>query len=105
MIAAMIDGVWLRAALSNWTEADSESARALLATFVDFQLKPQNAPVLAPPASFAQQRARDGGVVVSINPATGHELARLPVAGAAEVDAAVARAQEAQRTWAQRTGA
>ena len=105
MIAAMIDGVWLRAALSNWTEADSESARAMLATFVDFRLKPQNAPVLAPPASFAQQRARDGGVVVSINPATGHELARLPVAGAAEVDAAVARAQEAQRTWAQRTGA
>src|SRR5271154_5308560 len=85
MIAAMIDGVWLRAALSNWTEADSESARAMLATFVDFRLKPQNAPVLAPPASFAQQRARDGGVVVSINPATGHELARLPVAGAAEV--------------------
>ncbi|MGH8268543.1 MAG: transcriptional regulator BetI, partial [Steroidobacteraceae bacterium] len=28
MIAAMIDGVWLRAALSRWQEADSESARA-----------------------------------------------------------------------------
>jgi betaine-aldehyde dehydrogenase len=27
MIAAMIDGVWLRAALSGWREADSESAR------------------------------------------------------------------------------
>jgi betaine-aldehyde dehydrogenase len=105
MIAAMIDGVWLRAALSNWTEADSESARAMLATFVDFRLKPQNAPVLAPPASFAQQRARDSGVVVSINPATGAELARLPAAGAAEVDAAVARALEAQRAWGQRTGA
>jgi betaine-aldehyde dehydrogenase len=105
MIAAMIDGVWLRAALSNWTEADSESARAMLATFVDFRLKPQNAPVLAPPANFAQQRARDSGVVVSINPATGAELARLPAAGAAEVDAAVARAQEAQRAWAMRTGA
>jgi len=105
MIAAMIDGVWLRAALSNWTEADSESARAMLATFVDFRLKPQNAPVLAPPASFAQQRARDSGVVVSINPATGAELARLPTAGAAEIDAAVARAKEAQRAWAQRTGA
>jgi betaine-aldehyde dehydrogenase len=105
MIAAMIDGVWLRAALSNWTEADSESARAMLATFVDFRLKPQNAPVLAPPASLAQQRARDSGVVVSINPATGQELARLPAAGAAEVDAAVARALEAQRAWSQRTGA
>ena len=35
MIAAMIDGVWLRAALSGWREADSESARALLTEFVD----------------------------------------------------------------------
>ena len=35
MIAAMIDGVWLRAALSDWEEADSESARALLTAFVD----------------------------------------------------------------------
>src|SRR5271154_5109662 len=39
MIAAMIDGVWLRAALSGWREADSESARALLAAFVDGRLK------------------------------------------------------------------
>src|SRR5215471_12921864 len=38
-IAAMIDGVWLRAALSNWEEADSESARALLTAFVDARLK------------------------------------------------------------------
>jgi betaine-aldehyde dehydrogenase len=35
MIAAMIDGVWLRAALSGWREADSERARALLTAFVD----------------------------------------------------------------------
>src|SRR3984885_9103631 len=39
MIAAMIDGVWLRAALSEWTEADSESARALLTAFVDDRLR------------------------------------------------------------------
>ncbi len=38
MIAAMIDGVWLRAALSGWREADSESARALLTQFVDGRL-------------------------------------------------------------------
>jgi betaine-aldehyde dehydrogenase len=107
MIAAMIDGVWLRAALSNWTEADSERARALLARFVDYQLRAHEAhetpvPAAAPgrargPADAAQQ-------IISINPATGQELARLPVAGAAEVDAAVARAQEAQRAWATRTG-
>jgi len=39
MIAAMIDGVWLRAALSGWREADSESARALLTEFVDGRLR------------------------------------------------------------------
>ena len=39
MIAAMIDGVWLRAALSGWREADSESARALLTAFVDGRLE------------------------------------------------------------------
>jgi betaine-aldehyde dehydrogenase len=39
MIAAMIDGVWLRAALSEWTEADSESARALLTAFVEGRLR------------------------------------------------------------------
>src|SRR4029434_8439449 len=39
MIAAMIDGVWLRAALSEWREADSEAARALLTTFVDGRLQ------------------------------------------------------------------
>src|SRR5205085_12694423 len=39
MIAAMIDGVWLRAALSEWQEADSEAARALLTAFVDGRIK------------------------------------------------------------------
>jgi betaine-aldehyde dehydrogenase len=38
MIAAMIDGVWLRAALSGWGEADSEGARGLLSEFVDGRL-------------------------------------------------------------------
>lgn len=102
MIAAMIDGVWLRAALSNWTEADSESARALLTTFVDFRLKPQSEPAPQPLAP-AGRTARE--TIVSINPATGRELARLPVAGPREVDAAVGRALEAQRAWAARTGA
>jgi len=39
MIAAMIDGVWLRAALSDWKEADSEAAQALLADFIDGRLQ------------------------------------------------------------------
>src|SRR5580698_2530202 len=53
MIAAMIDGVWLRAALSEWTEADSESARGLLTAFVDGHLS-QCAPATA--ASAAPRR-------------------------------------------------
>jgi betaine-aldehyde dehydrogenase len=40
----------------------------------------------------------------TINPATGEELACLPIAGASEVDAAVARAARAQREWAARSG-
>src|SRR5215831_21077046 len=39
MISAMIDGVWLRAALSEWQEADSESAQGLLTAFVEGRLR------------------------------------------------------------------
>lgn len=40
----------------------------------------------------------------TINPATGEVLARLPIADAAAVDAAVARATAAQRQWGALTG-
>ncbi len=40
----------------------------------------------------------------TINPATGEVLAKLPIAGKAEVDAAVAKAAAAQKEWAKRTG-
>ena len=103
MIAAMIDGVWLRAALSSWQEADSESARALLTAFVDDRLK-EYAPVALEPPS--KPRARGPvATITSINPATGAVLAEIRVDGPAEVDAAVARAQQAQRHWAAMTGA
>ncbi len=110
MIAAMIDGVWLRAALSGWREADSESARALLTQFVDGRLEAGRAvsdkaigeaggelveaPVPAPGERFA-----------SINPATGEVLAYVNVAGAAQVNAAVRAAQRGQTSWAAMTGA
>jgi betaine-aldehyde dehydrogenase len=103
MIAAMIDGVWLRATLSSWQEADSESARALLTAFVDGRLK-EYAPVPLEPAS----EPRAGGSatrITSINPATGALLAEIGVDGAAEVDRAVARAQDAQPHWAAMSGA
>ena len=105
IIAAMIDGVWLRAALSNWAEADSESARDLLTAFVDARLKESQRDVLgrevvpgAPPVI----RARDS--FATINPATGEVLATLKVTTASEIDAAVEAATRAQREWAARTG-
>src|SRR6202521_6385784 len=52
MMAAMIDGVWLRAALSGWREADSESARALLTAFVDGRLSQAAALSQSAPASI-----------------------------------------------------
>ena len=106
MIAAMIDGVWLRAALSEWQEADSESARALLTAFVEGRLKeltaraiPADERASRPPAVTAAATFR------VLNPANGELLAQLPIDGAAQIDAAVARAQAAQKAWAQLSGA
>jgi betaine-aldehyde dehydrogenase len=104
MIAAMIDGVWLRAALSGWREADSESARAMLTAFVDGRLSQSEravkAAVDAPPSSPAP-----GQRFASINPATGEILGQFTVSGAAQVNAAVAAAVQAQTIWAAMTGA
>ena len=112
MIAAMIDGVWLRAALSGWSEADSESSRALLTEFVDGRLH-AGMPVTAAgeePATAPEGRERAaspaaGERFASINPATGETLGYVRVAGASEVNAAVRDAQRAQVTWAAMTGA
>jgi betaine-aldehyde dehydrogenase len=91
MIAAMIDGIWLRAALSGWREADSESARATLTAFVDQQLKS---------GAVGTARAPQAGErFASINPATGEILGYATVDGAAQVDAAVSAAAAAQRQW------
>ena len=126
MIAAMIDGVWLRAALSNWQEADSEGARALLTAFVDGRLReyarpnsagttpsdatpsdatPPDATLRVTPPRVAQRTRDAATTITSINPATGAVLAQLAVDGSAQVDAAVARALEGQRLWAASTGA
>jgi betaine-aldehyde dehydrogenase len=109
MIAAMIDGVWLRAALSGWREADSESARALLTQFVDSRLRAASQAALqaarsSPGAAPASVPAA-GERFASINPATGEVLGYLKVAGAPEVNAAVRAAQRAQPGWAAVPGA
>lgn len=92
MIAAMIDGVWLRGALSGWVETDSETARSMLTSFVDNYLSD------LPPLAAARPVSRT--VITPINPATGEILARIAVTPLAAVDAAVARAKAAQIGWA-----
>ena len=115
MIAAMIDGVWLRAALSGWREADSESARAMLTAFVDGRLE-QTAHA-APGAAAAAASNKEGAAArtqgfapaagekfASINPATGEVLGYVTAAGSAQVNAAVRAAQKAQAGWGAMTG-
>ena len=112
MIAAMIDGVWLRAALSRWREADSEGARAMLTAFLDSRLQKSARTDDEPPAATTRgigpASARAGGsgrgFFRSINPATGEVLAQIGIDGPAEVAAAVARASAAQKEWASLPG-
>ncbi len=103
MIAAMIDGVWLRAALSGWREADSESARALLTAFVDGRLG-QTAPAVAPAAAAISAPPAAGAEFASINPATGQILGVVTSAGAPQINAAVLAAKRAQPGWAAMSG-
>ncbi len=87
-VAAMIDGVWLRGALSEWSEIDGDSVCALIGAFVDSRLA-------AIPADAPPRRE-----IVPCNPATGEALARVAVTDRAGLDAAVARARAAQPGWA-----
>jgi len=112
MIAAMIDGVWLRAALSGWREADSESARALLSEFVDGRLSATTSlsattrlGVAGGDSRLAAASPAAGETFATFNPATGELLGTLTVAGATEVNAAVRDALHGQRQWAAMPGA
>jgi len=114
MIAAMIDGVWLRAALSDWKEADSESSRALLTAFVSGRLQQSTGfagvgqpsdtsqPAMGQPQTGQPFHKAD--TLTTINPATGEVLARLEIAGPSAIDAAVGKARAAQKKWAARSG-
>lgn len=90
-IAAMIDGVWLRSAMSGGTALESGLARGLIFDFLDR--------LVGEPARTPAEPHFD-----TVNPATGEILATIRIDGAAEVDRAVARAQEAQRKWARVPG-
>ncbi|MFG1396110.1 betaine-aldehyde dehydrogenase [Roseixanthobacter pseudopolyaromaticivorans] len=117
-IAAVIDGLWLRATLSSDGEPDSAAARAIATAFADSQLAaagPLNAPVGAPETKTAGAPIRNqigGGPVgtrekatfTTENPATGEILAEIEIAGAAEIDRALAAATAGQKIWGAMTG-
>jgi betaine-aldehyde dehydrogenase len=117
-IAALIDGLWLRATLSSPHETDSRTARAMVGAYVDGEiarLAPARNGSSAPePRSLPRIRNHIGGSFVasssgktftSINPATGEVLAEVEIAGPEEIERAVAAAKTGQARWAAMTGA
>jgi betaine-aldehyde dehydrogenase len=113
MIAAMIDGVWLRAALSGWREADSATARGLLTEFVDRRLQEARIELAQSAAEASARTLVDspacapavGERFATINPASGEILGYVSAAGQHEVDAAVRAAVRGQAEWGAMTGA
>lgn len=93
MIAAMIDGIWLRGALSGWTETDGDSARLLLTAFVDTHLADRVSATGAPRT-----------LIEPVNPATGEILAAIPVTSTDDLEAMIGRARAGQSVWAAMTG-
>ncbi len=120
IIAAIIDGLWLRTTLAAaWSPSDSEAARRIAAGFIDTQLPvspegPTMSHVPATPSAPIPRIANwIGGAYrpnpaadtfVTRNPATGEVLAEIEIAGAPELDAAVASAKTGQKIWARMTG-
>lgn len=114
-IAALIDGTWLRAALSEWEEADSAGARAQVTAFLDSQIALYQASLPAPSIQKGAQEicsnwingraAPSGGPRFETrNPATGEVLAEVEIAGETEHTAAVESAKRGQKIWARMTG-
>ena len=91
IIASMIDGVWLRSALTGGFVLQSGLARDLILDFIARNVGDG----LAEPAADSFD---------TINPANGDVLATIRIDGAADVDRAVARAAHAQRGWAKVPG-
>ena len=117
-LAAMIDGLWLRATLSSPNETDSATARRMAGSFIDGEIaraaiRPAGEAAPSPGGSDRtvrsfiagrQTRSAHGAPFPTVNPATGAVLADVEVAGAPEVDRAVAAAKAAQPKWAAITG-
>jgi betaine-aldehyde dehydrogenase len=113
-LAALIDGLWLRAALSSPPETDSRAARGIASAYVDSEIAAV-ARRPAPQAASGSKRVLNhiGGAYVpvaraktfaTINPATGEKLADVEIAGAEEIARAVEAARTGQAHWAAMTG-
>ncbi|WP_284946788.1 betaine-aldehyde dehydrogenase [Acidisoma cladoniae] len=120
IIAAIIDGLWLRTTLAaSWSPEDAEVARRIAAGFIDTQLAasmedavmpqmlPTGASALPRYAAWIDGRAApnaEAEIFVTRNPATGEALAEIEIAGAAQVEAAVTAAKVGQKIWRRMTG-
>jgi betaine-aldehyde dehydrogenase len=121
IIAAIIDGLWLRTTLAaSWSPSDADAARRIAAGFVDTQLAAttEGFPMPpTPPAAVAPPLPRYpnwiGGrpapnaraeTFITRNPATGEAMAEIEIAGPAQVEAAVVAARAGQGVWARMTG-
>ncbi len=115
-IAALIDGAWLQAALSQQPDADSRKICERVLSMVYAAIGQSGAGTMSAEASAGDAIGTDAppmrrksspvraGRLPSHNPATGELLAELPVAGAQEIDEAVRRARAAQPSWAALSG-
>jgi transcriptional repressor BetI len=115
-IAALIDGLWLKATLSAPQGIDSATARGIVAAYTDSLIAAHAAPTQPskqPMSQIPRIQNHIGGRPVAaqapetfttINPATGEVLAEIEIAGPAEVDQAVAAARAGQKRWAAMTG-
>lgn len=115
-IAALIDGLWLKATLSAPQGIDSATARGIVAAYTDSLIAAHAAPTepsKQPMSQIPRIHNHIGGRPVAaqapetfttINPATGEVLAEIEIAGQAEVDQAVAAARAGQKRWAAMTG-
>ncbi|MFM1981857.1 MAG: betaine-aldehyde dehydrogenase [Pseudomonadota bacterium] len=98
-IGALIDGFWLRTALSSGWKAEAQIPVDWIFDLIDRETAHARLPAGAKATSAVDTSFK------TINPATGEALATIRIDGQAEIDKAVAKAAAAQRDWARTTGA
>lgn len=98
-IAALIDGFWLRSVLAGAWTTNNPIHEDWIFEFIDRSLAEHRLDG-AEPVTGSTSRS-----FITLNPATGEQLASIKIDGAAEVNRAVERAAKAQREWAKVPGA